>query len=204
MLKNMHYIFTLCSILLIVSINSYASNNKLDIKYGYPDQSIFIATINGKEEPITPMLSVAQELFDRVNLPLSASAYPAKRLFRNLKNGEVNFTILVRASSLVEKFIFSKKPIYSTNLNVYSIGNKPPVITKEDLIGSHLVTIRGYSYGSLGKFINDPKNNIKKEVTNTHRSAFEMLRLGRADYFRLFLCYRGYTIRKFYFQRTIK
>ncbi|WP_072682001.1 ABC transporter substrate-binding protein [Arcobacter sp. LA11] len=180
-------IFTIYSLILILVVNCSADlnnniENKTEIKYGYPNQSIFIATVNGKEQPITPMLSVAKELFERANLSWNSTAYPAKRLFRNLKNGETDFSILVRASSLLESCIFSKKPVYSTDLNIYYIGDKPPVITKEDLIGKSIVTIRGYSYGKLRKFIEDPKNNITNEVTNTHNSAFRMLELGRVDY----------------------
>lgn len=174
-------IFILFSLLFSLTINTYAQENT-QIKYGYPDQSIFIATINGKEQPITPMLNVAKELFEKANLSWKANAYPAKRLFRNLKNGETNFTILVRASSLLDSFLFSQNPIYTTSLNVYYVGDKKPIMKKEDLIGARIVTIRGYSYGSLRKFIDDPKNNITREVANTHSSALEMLRLGRAEY----------------------
>lgn len=179
--KVFQNIFILCS-LVLVGTTSYGADNKTEIVYGYPDQSIFIATVNGKEQPITPMLNVAQELFKKADIPLKTAAYPAKRLFKNLKSGENNFTILVRASSLVEKFIFSQEPIYSTSLNVYSIGDKKVISTKEDLKGVRLVTIRGYSYGKLRKFINDPQNNITIEVANTHSSALRMLKLGRADY----------------------
>ena len=182
MLKNLQNIFAISCLFLLLPVSSYASNNQTQIKYGYPDQSIFIATVNGKEQPISPMLTVAKELFKRIGIPMTATAYPAKRLFRNLKNGETNFTILVRASSLKDDFIFSKNPIYSTSLNVYYIGDKKPISKKEDLKDTRLVTIRGYSYGSLRKFLNDPKNGIKKETTNRHSSAFEMLKLSRVDY----------------------
>ncbi len=176
-------IFTLCFLLVTVSIDGYsADKNKVDIKYGYPNQSIFVATVNGKEQPTTPMLFVAHELFERANLTWRATAYPAKRLFRNFKNGETNFSILVRASSLLNSCLFSQKPIYSTNLNIYYIGDKKPITTKEDLIGKKVAIIRGYSYGKLRKFIENPKNNINSEVTNTHSSAFRMLKLGRVDY----------------------
>lgn len=175
-------LFALCALTFMVSLNANAADNKTKITYGYPEQSIFIATVNGKEQPITPMLSVAEQLFEKADISWEGSAYPAKRLFKNLKNGETNFTILVRASSLVEKFIFSQEPIYSTSLNVYSLGDKKSIASKEDLAGTRLVTIRGYSYGKLRKFINDPKNNITIEVANTHSSALRMLALGRADY----------------------
>ena len=174
-------IFTMSTLVFILSIDSLASD-KIDIQYGYPNQSIFVATINGKEQPTTPMLFVADELFKRANLTWRATAYPAKRLFNNLKTGETNFSILVRASSLIESCLFSQNPIYSTNLNIYYIGDKPPINSIEDIRGTRLATIRGYSYGKLRKFIEDPKNNIKNEVTNTHSSAFRMLELGRVDY----------------------
>lgn len=178
-------IFLFVSFIVILAITSYANepiNDKTTIRYGYPDQSIFLATIGGKEQPITPMLDVAKELFERANLSWSSNTYPAKRLIHNLKNGKTNFSILVKASSLLESCIFSGDPIYTTTLNVYYIGDKPPIITKEDLIGKRVVTIRGYSYGSLRKFLNEPKNNISIESTSTHLSAFGMLELGRVDY----------------------
>jgi len=177
--------FTLCFSLLIVAVNCSAVDNNIEsneVKYGYPNQSIFIATVNGKEQPTTPMLSVAEELFKRTDLSWNHMSYPAKRLFCNLKNGETNFSILVKASSLLDSCIFSKQPIYSTDLNIYYIGDKPPIIKKEDLIGARVATIRGYSYGKLRKFIQNPKNNITNEVTNTHNSAFRMLELDRVDY----------------------
>lgn len=181
MLKN---IFISCVFILTIVTNTYATENnkKIDIKYGYPDQSIFVATINGKEQPTTPMLFVANELFERADLTWRATAYPAKRLFRNFKDGTTNFSILVRASSLLDSCLFSKKPVYSTNLNVYHIGDKQPILKEEDLVGKRIATIRGYSYGKLRKFIGDPKNKIANEVVNTHSGAFRMLKLGRVDY----------------------
>lgn len=176
----------LCLTFVLVGDCYAVDNNSIDniseIKYGYPNQSIFVATINDKEQPVTPMLSLARELFARANLSWHATSYPASRLFQNLRNGTTNFSILVRASSLLESCVFSKSPVYSTNLNIYYIGDKPPIATKEDLVGSRVITIRGYSYGNLLKFMKDPTNKITNVVANTHSSAFGMLKLGRADY----------------------
>ena len=60
--------------------------------------------------------------------------------------------------------------------------NKPLAKSKEDLIGKHIITIGGYSYGGLRKFISDPANNIVSEPAKTHKAAFEMLVDSRADY----------------------
>ena len=128
------------------------------------------------------MTFVAEALMTRAGLSWNAMSYPARRLFENLKNGTTNFSILVRASSLEEFCIFSKNPIYTTNLNIYSIGGKPAIKSNEDLIGQHIITIRGYSYGGLRKFISDPANKIVNEVAGTHKAAFKMLKDNRADY----------------------
>lgn len=170
------------SLALVFGAGASEKGQTVEIEYGYPDQSIFVATINDKGQPDTPMTFLAEAVLTRAGLPWHAMPYPARRLFDNLKSGETNFSILVRASSLVDTCIFSKKPVYSTDLNVYSIGDKPPVTSKEDLAGKQIITIRGYSYGGLLKFISDPANKVTNEVASTHKAAFRMLENRRADY----------------------
>lgn len=154
----------------------------VEIEYGYPDQSIFVATTNYRDKPDSPMLYLAEAIMKRAGLSWHARSYPTKRLFHNLKNGITNFSILVRASSLLECCIFSQNPVYSTDLNIYYIDGKPPVKSKEDLIGNRVITIRGYSYASLLKFISEPGNKIVNVVAGTHRAAFKMLNVNRGDY----------------------
>ena len=159
-----------------------AAKEANEIEYGYPGQSIFVATINSKGEMETPMKHLARALLDRAGVTWRATSYPARRLFRNLESGATQFSILVRATSLLDACIFSQKPVYGTHLNVYHIGDKPAVTRKQALAGKHIITIRGYSYGGLLAFIKDPANNIVNEVAGSHRAAFEMLKTGRADY----------------------
>lgn len=159
-----------------------SEKNIVEIEYGYPDQSIFVATTNAKGQPDTPMTFLAEALMTRAGLPWHAMPYPARRLFNNLKNGTTHFSILVRASSLRESCIFSQKPVYSTKLNIYYIGDKFPVKSKQDLIGKQLITIRGYSYGGLLEFISNPDNKIFNGIAGTHKAAFQMLKNDRADY----------------------
>ena len=156
--------------------------NIIEIEYGYPDQSIFVSTIDDKGQPDTPMKILAEALMTRVGLSWHAMPYPARRLFDNLRNGTTNFSILVRASSLLESCIFSHKPVYSTTMNIYYIGDKHPVESREELIGKRIITIRGYSYAGLLQFISDPANKIINEVASTHKAAFKMLENGRAGY----------------------
>ena len=153
-----------------------------EIEYGYPEQSIFVASTNAKGQPDSPMNWLAEALMERAGIPIRAVPYPAARMFDNLKNGTTHFSILVKASTLDGCCLLSRQPVYSTQLNVYSIGNTPAVKSKEDLIGKSVITIRGYSYAGLLKYISDPANKVNIQVAGTHHAAFEMLRAGRADY----------------------
>ena len=153
-----------------------------EIEYGYPEQSIFVATTNAKGEADSPMTHVAAALMKRVGIPWHAAPYPAARLFANLQNGTTSFSILVKATSLDKCCIFSRQPIYSTDLNVYYLADKPPVRNRDELAGKNIIVIRGYSYAGLLKFITDPASHIAAEVAGTHKAAFEMLVAGRADY----------------------
>ena len=164
------------------SQQSLRSGTFPEIEYGYPDQSIFVATVNDKGQPDSPMTRLAGVLLERAGIPWRAAPYPASRLFSNLQNGTTSFSILVRGSSLEACCLFSRQPVYRTELKVYYLGDKPSVKSKNDLAGKRIITIRGYSYAGLLKFIGDPANRIVNEVAGTHKAAFEMLAAQRADY----------------------
>lgn len=153
-----------------------------EIEYGYPDQSIFVSRVNEKGQSDSPMTRLAAVLMERAGIPWHAVPYPASRLFANLQSGATNFSILVRGSNLEGCCLFSRKPVYGTELKAYFVGESTPVKTKADLLGKHVITIRGYSYAGLLKFISDPSNKIVNEVAKTHKAAFEMLAAQRADY----------------------
>jgi len=154
----------------------------VEIEYGYPNQSIFVASIDDKGHPISPMMHLVEVLMERVGLSWRAIPYPAKRLFYNLQNGITNFSILVRASSLQDSCLFSREPLYTTSLSLYYLRGRQKITSKEGLVGKKIITIRGYSYADLLSFIEHPTNRITNVVAGTHRAAFEMLKAGRADY----------------------
>ena len=154
----------------------------LEIEYGYPDQSIFVATVNAKGQPDSPMTHLAEALMVKAGMPWHAEAYPAPRLYKNLQDGTTNFSILVRNSALESCCLFSRQPVYRTELNVYHLGDKPTLRSKEELAGKSVIIIRGYSYAGLLKFVSDPAQRITLEVAATHRAGFDMLAARRADY----------------------
>lgn len=155
-----------------------------EIRYAYLDQSIFHYTANEWGEQIDgPLLRLAAAVFGKAGIPWRGDPFPAARLFQNMKNGTSNFTILVRAPTLDDCCIFSKKSVIGANLRVYRIGNTPPITNKDQLRGKNLITIAGYSYAGMINFLKDPMNAINIEVADSHRAGFAMLKAGRGDYF---------------------
>lgn len=153
-----------------------------EIEYASPDQSVWSTKLNDKGEPDNPLLNVAAAILNKAGIPWHAKIYPANRLFKYLQDGTSNFSILVQAPSLQECCIFSRKPILAIELRAYWLGNKPPIATREELIGKSVITIRGYSYGGLRSFINDPEKRITVNEASTHQAALQMLLRQRADY----------------------
>ncbi len=125
---------------------------------------------------------------DLAGRQMTNRAYPAARLFQNLNNGTVNFTLLVKAPTLEDCCIISEHPIYTTELRVYRWDSAEPVQSPQDLVGQRVITMLGYSYGQLKHFIGNPVNHITHYATDTHQSAFAMLAVKRADYL---LDYKG-------------
>lgn len=168
--------------LLSFSLLCSAEDALPEIEYAYPNQSVW--TIYKDENGVlkNPLLEFASALFQQANMKWHAAPYPAKRLFNNLRKGVSNFSILVRAASLQDCCIFSKEPVTSTELRVYRLSSAPPIQNKQDLIEKRVITILGYSYGELGRFIRNKDNHIEIFNAPNHQSAFAMLEHKRAEY----------------------
>lgn len=152
------------------------------IEYGYPDQSVWTTQRDTGGQLQNPLLKLADVLFARVGIDWTSRAYPAKRLFRHLEEGVIPFTMLVRAPSLQECCLFSRRPVATTELRVYRALDTAPVNSREDLVGQRVITIRGYSYGKLGRFIRDPRNRVEIQEAQSHAAAFQLFERGRGDY----------------------
>lgn len=153
-----------------------------EIEYASPEQSVWTTHLNANGEVDNPLKRVAEAIFAKAGMPWRYRTYPASRLFRYIEAGQSQFSILVRAPSLAECCLFSRKPIASVEIRVYRRAGVPPVQRREDLAGKQVIAILGYTYGGLAAFLADERNRIGLHLTNTHQSAFRMLQAGRADY----------------------
>ncbi|HYH37848.1 MAG TPA: amino acid ABC transporter [Azospirillum sp.] len=153
-----------------------------EIEYAYPDQSVWTTRVNERGEPDNPLLRVASALFGRAGIPWRGKDYPATRMFNHLRDGTAQFSMLVKAPVLQECCLLSATPVTRSEVRVYRTAGKPPVRALEDLAGRRVITIRGYSYGGMLGFLNDPANRITNHAALKHDDAFAMLEAGRGDY----------------------
>lgn len=152
------------------------------MEYSSPDQSVWTTRKNPAGEPENPLLRLAAPLFERAGIPWRARVLPAARLFDYLRDGQTDFSMLVRNPALDGCCLLSRQPVAATELRVYRRKDRPAVTDRRDLAGKEVITIHGYSYGALLAFIRDPANGVVNHGTSSHEAAFAMLERGRADY----------------------
>lgn len=159
-----------------------AAPHPRELEYAYPDQSVWTTRVDDHGDPENPLIRLAAVMFEKAGIPWHSRRYPATRIYNYLNDGTVEFSMLVKAPSLSDCCLLSRLPVTGTELRVYHLSDKPAARSREDLIGKRIITIRGYSYGDLRTFLNDPANNITSNAAIKHDAAFAMLEAGRADY----------------------
>lgn len=136
---------------------------------------------DGKPEGL--VIDILNNVMKKAGYDWEAASYPVKRMTSMLISGEVH--LWVGLSTLPEfqgTAIIGSTEIGKVILNAYHVGDKPPIMKKEDLAGKSLIILGGYSYGGWLPYIKDPANKITYHEPNSHESAFSMLSLGRAEY----------------------
>lgn len=173
---------TLLLFVLVTQVLQAAEQALPPMEYGYPDQSVWTTKRDAAGQLENPLLRLADVLFQRAGIEWTAQPYPAKRLFRHLEEGVIPFTMLVRAPSLEKCCLFSARPVATTELRIFRDSGTAPVENREELVAQRVITIRGYSYGKLGRFIRDPQNRIEIQEAQSHAAAFQLFQRGRGDY----------------------
>ncbi|MCW8915559.1 MAG: amino acid ABC transporter [Magnetovibrio sp.] len=167
---------------IIVGLSSSAHAQE-PLEYAYPDISVWTTQRDSDGKLKNPLVKLAKPLFEKAEIPWSAQDYPAKRMFERLRQGTSKFSMLVNAkSALAGCCLLSKQRVAVVEIRMYRRPGSPAVLTKSDLNGKNVITIRGYSYAGWRNYINEPSHNIVNNVAGDHMAAFSMLEAGRADY----------------------
>ncbi|MEG3619539.1 amino acid ABC transporter [Magnetovibrio sp. PR-2] len=153
------------------------------LEYAYPDISVWTTERDATGTLKNPLVKLADPLFEKAGIEWKPQAYPAKRMFTRLREGQSKFSMLVNAKKILAGCcLLSKNRVAVVEIRMYRRKGAPPVLTKDDLKGKNVITIRGYSYAGWRNFINEPANNITNNVAGDHFAAFAMLAAERADY----------------------
>ncbi len=166
----------------ILALFAWDAHSSKTLRVGYVEFPPFNYTDeNGVAQGA--MADLARDIIANAGYDISFRAYPAKRLAKNIVSGKIDFWIgLSTLENLTEHTEISSMPVNSAVLRAYSTKVMPPVKTKKDLNGKHILILHGYSYGGWFDYIKDPNNNITYESAIKHDQALRMLSSHRVDY----------------------
>ena len=170
-------------LLVFYCVNAQSQNDPETLTFGYVEMPPFTYTNSaGKADGF--VMKLVDKVFKESGILYQTISLPAIRLREQLKSGKIDVWVGIDTKESNNEFaIVSKKVFINITLRAYFIADKCPVNAKNDLNNQSVITLRGYSYGGLDKYINDKAHNIINSQTKSHASGFQMLKLARADYF---------------------
>lgn len=165
--------------IVIFSGNLFAAEK---IQIGVLNFAPFYVVEDGKE-PSGTILDNIKLAMKRANLEYEITGYPPKRLYSNLAEGKSHVFLGIKGVPVYDdKVIYSKNKITDIDLRIYARSDTALLKSKEEFKGKKILTIRGYAYGGLIKYLNDPANNIETDPTADHVLAIRKLKAKRANY----------------------
>jgi polar amino acid transport system substrate-binding protein len=174
MLSRFLYIF----ISLCISLQAYAAFRP--VKLGYVDFPPF--TYKEKDAPAGLLIDIVKPIWKKVGITIfSAELYPAARLFRLLRSGEVDMWLGIELHT--DAIAYTQYPLAVLELDAWVMKGRPlPKIKNvEDLKGYRVALISGYAYGDWGARIRGPGSPFRWTDLLDRHQAFKFLAHGRAD-----------------------
>ena len=127
-------------------------------------------------------IDLTEKIARRAGYQVNWQELPIGRVYLYLEQGIID--LWPGSASVPELASYTRETNFlpgTIRLNAYHLDDTPPAYELEDLQGSRLILIRGYTYfGLLESLKADPETFIT--VAPDHRSAIRMLRYRRGDY----------------------
>ncbi|WP_374439244.1 substrate-binding periplasmic protein [Pseudomonas panipatensis] len=111
-------------------------------------------------------------------------ALPSARLYQALQDGSVQLWAGAPGKpELADSTLECEHVLGYVSLNLYRLASRPAPRLPQDLSGSRLILINGYSYWKAAtQLLDDPTLKLELHRTSTHAAALQMLLRGRGDY----------------------
>ncbi len=172
--------FLLCILFLLWAMAAEA--DKPSLTFGYIEFAPFYSTSpDGKARG--PFIDMARRLGEAIGYDIIPVALPPKRAVKLVGSGEVDLWFGLATNTLYNDNVYiSKEPIDHLELRAYSMQAMTTFTSRQDLVGKSVVVTRGYSFGGLRAFIDDPKNEIYVVQVSNLAQAFKVLKIRDLDY----------------------
>ncbi|WP_295717887.1 transporter substrate-binding domain-containing protein [uncultured Halovibrio sp.] len=168
--------------ILLLSTEASAQTEPEPLEFGYIHLPPFGYT-DSEGQSKGYLVELARQVFSAMDQPVRFVQHPATRLYRQIDSGETAFTLAAAdLHRLKNTAVEAEEPAITLNLTVYHRKDTQPVSDVEQLKGHHVVLMKGYSYGQLGRFFEAESDAMRITEARTHQSALQMIQFGRADY----------------------
>lgn len=153
-----------------------------ELEVGYVEFPPYEYT-NEQGEAAGILIDLTRDILERAGYQARFHPLPTARLYLYLKQGKIHLWPGLRnIPSLQEHVLESSFSPIEAKLNAWFLDGTPPITNIDDMRGYRVIVIAGYTYSGLLYHLRDANNKFKTITTPTHRSALQMLELGRGDY----------------------
>ena len=149
------------------------------IRLGALEFAPYYEMIDGKLSG--PLADLLIQIWQHAGYSTTGEIFPPPRLVANLIEGRVQSSVLANDPMLAQSnaVLRSRDPVGELVLNLYSTGQPAPIGGREDLRGKTVAVVRGYSYGGLRAWMNQPENGVRVEEVNGVEAVVRMLASNR-------------------------
>lgn len=161
-------------------VTSGAQAYDLSLRVGGPIIPPYWEMQDGK--PAGSLVDLMTKVMAEAGFGMTADVFPSARLAHQVIAAEVDLVIMMRHSKLDETPILlrSADPIAVLWLNLYSHREPFRFRAQTDLRGQTIVVVRGYGYGTLRSWLDQPENRVTLIEVNDAKAALLMVSAGRA------------------------
>lgn len=160
--------------------SSGALADKATLRVGGPIIPPYWERRDGKPEG--SLVDLMAKVMAEAGFGMTIDIFPSARLAHEITTGAVDLVITMRHSKLDEAPVLlrSPDPIAVLWLNLYSHREPFKFAAQSDLRGQTIVVVRGYGYGSLRRWLDEPENQVTLIEVNDAKAALLMVSTGRA------------------------
>lgn len=137
---------------------------------------------DGNGEPAGYFVRFCEDIAAKAGYNLQWSELPIARVYMFLRSGKVDFWAgLAGLPHIQESVVESTPPIGNLTLAAFHLSQTPPVNGFDDLVGTRLILMSGYTYlGTIDHVL--AEEDTTAYTAPHHESAMRMLAMGRGDY----------------------